>query len=273
MATTITAVTPTYGKAGDVLDIIGTGFLDSGSLSVVLVRKHGDTAWTAVAGAQAAYSSGTKMLLALHATEFPTNDPGLYDVGVADYGETTPDQYLESAIFHYIAGVFDPNAVIKGSPKAVYVDGRLVGHTHGKFDLDHEVSTSDVVVNESLIPVRTIKSGETFGLSVPLAEISLENLQAVWGIDATIVTHGARRTLTFGGDVDVVEKPILVILPAGAGKEWAVTFYRCAIVAPGTLSWNRDDQVDLPLKVTVLADTSRAVGDQVGRIDEYTPTP
>jgi hypothetical protein len=124
--------------------------------------------------------------------------------------------------------------------------------------------STDFFVHFSIIP-------ETYSLSLPLAEVTLENLKDVWGVSADIEDLGnGRRRLTFGGDTAITEKPVMVILPAGSGKKWAVTFYRCAIVAPGTLSWNRDDQVDLPLQITILADTSRAVGDQVGRVEEYT---
>ena len=269
MATTITNVKPSYGKAADAISIIGTGFLDAGSKSVILCRKHGATPWTVVDPARVAYVSGTELTLTLHATEFPTG--GMYDIGVADFGETAPDGSLASALFFYVAGTADPDAVIKGAPEAIYVEGRYMGHSHGGLDLEHEVETSDIETDQSLVPVRTVKVGETFSLAVPLAEVSLENLKDVWGVSANIEDLGSdRRRLTFGGDTAIVEKPVMVILPAGSGKKWAITFYRCAIVAPGALSWNRDDQVDLPLQVTILADTSRAIGDQVGRVEEYT---
>jgi len=265
---TITDVKPSYGKAADAITIVGTGFLDTPSESVILCRKHGDTAWTLVDPSRVAYVSATQMTLTLHATEF--DDGGLWDIGVADNGETAPDAYLSQALFYYVAGVYSPDDVIKGAPEAIYIAGRFMGHAHGKLDIEHGVKTSDIEVNESLLPVRTIKTGETFSLTVPLAEVTLENLKEVWGVSAQITDEGTgRRRLTFGGDSAITEKPVMVILPAGSGKRWAVTFYRCAIVAPGNLSWGRDDQVDLPLVITVLADTSRAVGDQVGRVEEY----
>ncbi len=269
MATTITNVKPSYGKAGDAVTIVGTGFADAPSESVILCRKHGDTAWTVVDVSRVTYVSATEMTLTIHATEFPSG--GMYDIGVADNGETTPDDYLESALFFYVAGTYDPNAVIKGAPDTLYIDGRFMGHMHGALDLEHEIETSDIEVNESLLPVRTIKVGETFEMSVPLGEVTLENIKDVWGIQATIEDLGSgRRRLTFGGDTTVTERPVMVILPAGSGKKWAITFYRCAIVSPGTLTWGRDDQVDLGLRITILADTSRTAGDQVGRIEEYT---
>lgn len=271
MATTISNAKPSYGKAADAISIIGTGFLDAGAKSVILCRKHGDTPWTVVDPTRVAYVSGTELTLTLSAVEF--DDGGLWDIGVADFGETAPDAFLSQALFFYVAGAFSPDDVIKGAPDAIYIDGVFMGHAHGSLDLEHAVETSDIEVNESLTPVRTVKTGETFSLAVPLAEVTLEHFRDVWGVSAEITDLGnGRRRLTFGGDVDVIEKPVMVILPAGSGKKWAVTFYRCAIVAPGTLSWNRDDQVDLALNITILADTSRAIGDRVGRVEEYEVT-
>ncbi len=265
---TITDVKPSYGKAGDSLTITGTDFVDDPSKSVVFVRKHGESSWTEVDASRVTYVSATELTLALNATEF--DEGGLWDIGVADYGESTPDDSLAQAVFFYAVGTDNPDNFIKGAPEAIYIDGLYLGQTHGGLELEHGIETSDIESDQSLVPLRTIKTGETFSLSVPLGEVSLENLRQVWGVSAEIEDLGnGRRRLTFGGDTAITEKSVMLILPAGSGKKWAVTFYRCAIVAPGTLSWNRDDQVDLPLEITILADTSRPAGDQVGRIEEY----
>ena len=265
---TITDVKPAQGKLGDTITIIGTGFQDAPNESKVYKRKHGDATWDVVDAANVTYVSATELTVALAAGD--SWDAGINDIGVSDSGDSTPDGSIAQALFFYIAGTYDPNAVIKGAAEALYIAGRFMGHCHGALEIEHGVETSDIEVNESLLPVRTIKTGETFSLTVPLAEVTLENLKDVWGVSAEITDEGTgRRRLTFGGDTAITEKPVMVILPAGSGKKWAVTFYRCAIVAPGTLSWNRDDQVDLPLHITILADTSRAVGDQVGRVEEY----
>ncbi len=265
---TITDVKPSYGKVGENITIVGTGFQDTPNESKVYKRKHGEATWEVVDAANVTYVSATQLTVALAAGD--NWDAGLNDIGVSDSGESTPDGSLAQALFFYVAGVADPNAVIKGAPEAIYIEGRYMGHSHGGLDIEHEIETSDIETDQSLVPVRTVKVGETFSLAVPLAEVTLENLKDVWGVSAQIEDLGSgRRRLTFGGDTAITEKPVMVILPAGSGKKWAVTFYRCAIVAPGALSWNRDDQVDLPLQITILADTSRAVGDQVGRVEEY----
>ena len=265
---TITDVKPSYGKVDENISVIGTDFQDAPSKTKVYKRKHGDATWDEVTDANVTFVSATELTVALATGD--NWDAGINDIGVSDSGESTPDGSLAQALFFYVAGVADPNAVIKGAPEAIYIEGRYMGHSHGGLDIEHEIETSDIETDQSLVPVRTVKVGETFSLAVPLAEVTLENLKDVWGVSATIEDLGTgRRRLTFGGDSAITEKPVMIVLPAGSGKKWAVTFYRCAIVAPGALSWNRDDQVDLPLQITILADTSRAVGDQVGRVEEY----
>lgn len=272
MPATITKVYPTYGKAGDsAITIIGTGFLGDATKSVVFHRKQGETAWENVAPARVTFVSVTELTIAIDAGNTDGWDPGLNDMGVADFGEGTPDGYIEQALYFYIATADNPDAFIKGAPDAVYIEGRYMGQTHGGLDMDHEVETSDIESDQSLVPLRTIKVGETYSLAVPLGEVTLENIRDVWGIAAAIEELGTgRRRLTFGGDTAVPEKEVMVILPGASGKKFAIIFYRCAIVAPGTMSFNRDDQVDLPLTAKVLADTSRTAGDQVGRWEEYT---
>lgn len=269
LVATITDVKPSYGKAAGTVSIIGTGFVDTPTLTEVYVRKTGEESWNMLPDTSVAFVSATELTVTI--LEIDGWVAGLCDIGVADDTGGEPESELLGAVFYYTAGVFDPDAVIKGAPEEIYIEGVFMGHAHGNLDLEHAVETSDIEVNESLVPVRTIKVGETFSLAIPLAEVTLEHIKEVWGISAEISDLGSgTRRLTFGGDAAVLEKSVMLILPASSGKQFALTFYRCAIIAAGTLTWGKDEQVDLPLQVTVLADTSRAIGDRVGRFEEYT---
>jgi len=269
---TITEVYPSYAKAGDsAITIIGTGFQDTPNLSKVYHRKHGQTTWEDVDPARVTFVSATELTIAIDAANTDGWDSGLNDVGVSDFGDATPDESVAQALFFFVAGAYSPDDVIKGAVEELYIEGLFMGHTHGSLDVEHGVETSDIEVDQSLLPVRTIKAGETFSLAVPLAEVTLEHIKEVWGISASIEDLGTdRRRLTFGGDTAITEKSVMLVLPAGSGKKFALTFYRCAVLASGTLSWSKEEQVDLPIQLTVLADTSRPAGDQVGRWEEYT---
>jgi len=270
MPAAITKVVSCFAKALDVLTITGTGFVDDPSLTKVWMRETGETVWEVVDPTRVAFVSDTEITVTIDAANTDTWNNGLNDIGVAAFAETAPESELLGCLYFYVAGTFAPDDVIKGALEELYIKGLFMGHTHGDLDIEHEVEQSDIEVDQELLPVRTVKVGESFSMSVPLAEVTLEHIKEVWGISAEVeeVATGVRR-LTFGGDATVVEKEVLVIVPAGSGKRWAMTFYRCAITSPGTLTWSKDDQVDLGLQITVLADTSRAVGDRVGRFEEY----
>ena len=274
MAVTISKVSPTYGKNLDNLTIIGTGFVDAPSKTLVYRRTRGGTSWVNVQAAKVSFVSATELTVAL-TTGAPDNwAPGLNDVGVAVYNATppaAPEAYLEDALYYYAAGMPNPDNYVVGAPYEVYIEGRYMGHIHGNVDLDHAIETMNVEVNESLFPIAVHKTGESCSLKIPLAEVTLENIKDVWGIAASITEQGTRRVLTFGGDSEVIYKSVMLILPAGGGKRFALTLYRCAILASGTFSFAKEDQVDLPIELTVLADTSRPAGDQVGRWEEFTP--
>ncbi|GEM_PF-3774894 len=269
MAVGLLQVVPSHAAAGDVLTLIGEDFAGTDH---VFFRRHGATEWQEVNPSRVELD-GADLVVTIDEANTDGWPAGLCDVGVAATGEpvpTAPTSWLAQAVFFYVARPYDPNAVIKGAPKALYIDGEFVGHLHGAVEVEHNVETSDVEVNESLMPIRSIKAGETMVVSAPMAEVTLENLRRVWGVAAEVEDlGGGRRRLRFGGDTELREVPVLLVTPAGSGMEWAITFYRCTVTTGGTLTWSRDEQVDLPLRITVLADTSRPVGDQILRVEEY----
>lgn len=269
MSLALTGVYPNHGKAGEQIVLVGTDFAETPQ-DEVYCRKSGGTSWVEISATRVTWVSATKITVDLDATEFTSG--GLWDIGIcADTGGSPTSQLLQ-ALYFYTAGVDDPDKFIKGAPNATYVDGEYVGQTHGGADLEHLVETSDIVSDQETVPLRTSIDSESWSFSTQLGEASLENWKRVHDIGQSIVTNeDGSRVLTFGGEgTDLTEHEIMVILPGGSGKLFAVTFYRCTITAPGTMSFNKEDQVTFPLTVNILSDTSRAVGDRVGRIEEYT---
>lgn len=257
---TITAISPVNAKATDVVTITGTEFDTS-------VQANNKVWIGGVAATGVNASLATRMTCVVPAGV----TGGLNDVGVANAGAGAAQDTLADGLYFFVAGTFVPDDVIRGALHELFVDGLFMGHTHGPLELEHGVETADIEVEQSLLPVRQVKISESFAMNVPLAEVSLDNIKEVWGASATITTApDGRRVLTFGGETTIEEKSVLLRVPAGSGKRFDITMYRCIVVAPGTMSWSRDAQVDLPLVITALADTSRDVGDRVGVFEEYT---
>jgi len=259
---TITAVSPVNATKTATVTITGTEF--------DIVVQSNNKVWIGGVAATSVNATLTTRMTCV-VPDLDAQDGGLKDVGVANAAAGAAQDTLTDGLYYYTAGAFVPLDVIRGAVQELYVGGKFMGHTHGPLELEHGVETADIEVEQSLLPVRQVKIGESFTMNVPLAEVSLDNIKEVWGTAASIVTTpDGRRILTFGGETTIAEKAVLIRVPAGSGKQFDVTLYRCVVVAPGTMSWSRDAQVDLPLVITALADTSRAVGDQVGVFEEYT---
>jgi len=264
---TITDVKPRFGEAADSATIVGAGFVDAPSLSLVFVRPHGETTWTAVSASRIAYVSATELTLTLHATEF--DEGGLWDVGVADAGDEAPDESLACALYFYTAGADNPDSVVVGPIDQVYIDGRYCG------DLAEEVAWSvrqdmtKIFTQHSRAPVKAYPGEEEHEITLPLAEASMENLADLFGTELQDLGDGRRR-VTFGGQQTIVDRDLLLIAPGVEGKQCALGFYRCNIALSGSITFGKDGLAAVPLQVTALEDTSRAYGDRIGYFEEFT---
>jgi hypothetical protein len=267
MATTITSIKAGFGKAGDAISVVGTGFLDAGSKSVILCRKHGDTAWTVVDPSRVAYVSATAMTLTAHATEFDAG--GLWDIGVADNGESTPDAYLSSALFFYTGGADEPDNVVVGAALAVYVGGQYMGDFSDAIGWTLSESINKIFSQHSSSPIKTFPGEVSCELTVPLIEASLENFQIVLGASAPVDLGNGTRRITFGGRVSITDEEVLMILPGPTGYRYAATFYRCNIGFDGDITIGKEKPLNIPMKITVLADTSRLANDQLGNLEKF----
>lgn len=265
---TLTAVSPGVGKAGDVITLTGTEFAESPSATKVWRRDPGGT-WAQVNAARVVYKSATSIEVTLNASDSWTK--GLQSIGVSASAGTEPSAILEECLLFFAAGTFNPDAVIKGALEELYLNGEFLGHTTDAFEIEHDTEESEVKVQQSRTPVRTVQVGETFTVNVPLGELSLENLKRAFGSKAAIQDlGGTRRRLSFGGGSEAITYgTLLAIVPAATGKKWAVGFYRVKASTSGAITWSLDDVTSLPLKITCLADTSRAADDQVGFVEEY----
>jgi hypothetical protein len=271
-AATITDVRPGVGKLSDtdLITIIGTNFADSPSLTKVYKRKHGATSWEAVTAGNIAWVSATEIAVTLKVGD--AWDGGMNDIGVSVSTESAPEDSMEQALCFYTAGADASANIIVGPPDGVYISGLYMGDLAAASEFAWEEEIKKIYTQHSRLPVKTYKGDSTYTLSVPLAEWSLENIKVVMGSAASITAEGAgRRRLTFGGGTSlVVYDDVLLILPGPDGKKVALVLYRCSISASGSISWAKDENAKLPLKIQVLADTSRAVDDQVGYWEEWT---
>jgi hypothetical protein len=144
-----------------------------------------------------------------------------------------------------------------------------------------EFETLDIEVEEALSPVHRRKTKETLTFETVLAEFTTQNL--AYALDGThtattaptISTEGL-ETFTLGGSRFLTER-----MWGFEGKLFSrdgvtavpVRFYiwRAAAEAGGELEFSKGDYAGIPLKLMALADTSKAVGQQLFKIARVLP--
>jgi len=264
---TIDSVKPGFGALVGTLTIIGTGFADDPSLTKMYKRESGDADWEAVTAANISYESATELTLTL--AEDESWDGGWNDLGVSVSSESTPDDSLERAFQFYTAGADDPNAIVVGPVEEVYIDGRYAGDLADEVGWDVREEIVKIFTQHSRTPVKTYPGEEEHELTIPLAEVSMENLADLFGSSVTDLSDGRKR-VTFGGKQTIVDRDLLLVAPGISGKKTAIGFYRCNVGLSGSITYGKDANARIPLRVTVLEDTSRAYGDRIGFFEEYT---
>ena len=94
-------------------------------------------------------------------------------------------------------------------------------------------------------------------------------LNTIYAVKPEAVLLGG--AMTFGGRETVTYVPVMIIMPGPTGMKQVAVFYRSNVGFGGAVPIGKDSNRDVPMKVTVLCDTSRALGDQLGFFEEYTP--
>lgn len=262
-AATLSQVKSRVGKLADVITLTGTNFADAPSKTKVYKRKHGDTAWDTVTASNVTYVSATEITVTLASGD--AFDGGMNDIGVSVSTESAPEAYLEQALQFYTAGSDDADNVVVGPPDGVYVGGVYSGDFADAVKLTVSEELKKIFTQHSRYPVQTYPGEASAQLDLPLAEFTPENASLLFGSTATPTDLGSgRKRISFGGRTALTYQDVMLICPGPTGYKVAVGLYRCALSASGEITWGKDENAKLPVKIEILADTARGVGDQLG---------
>jgi hypothetical protein len=166
------------------------------------------------------------------------------------------------------------------SPPATTVDygaawggnWRNVGYTNVPLSMSFTVEKYEVMVEQSSLPVRTIKTKETAVFETQLVEITEANLLLAFP-GATGTSTTAIETLDAGGS------PTLDTYAWGFEGEYKnisnvslpirVFLYRGQAILNGQLQFAKGKEMGIPLQITGLADTGKPVGQQLFKIERH----
>jgi hypothetical protein len=144
--------------------------------------------------------------------------------------------------------------------------------------LNRDVSTFNVFVEQTTVPLRRTITEENMTIETQLAEFTGDVMALVMGGTNTITPAGAAQVafekIVGGGEWT---------LPEGCwgiegkhidadGDEFPVRFffYRATVKLGGELSFQKGDYVGIPTQIEALGDTSKPVGSQLYEIHRVT---
>jgi hypothetical protein len=136
-----------------------------------------------------------------------------------------------------------------------------------------------IEVDESMSPIDIRLIGEKLEITVKLAEVTLLNLKASIA-GSTLTENATTSTLTLGNPTDPSQGEIVLafqgpapttIVPTGVDARVFVV-YRAKSTAAVSYHAQRKDKVVVTVKFEALADSTKAAGNQLSEIIDYTPS-
>ena len=149
-----------------------------------------------------------------------------------------------------------------------------VGYTLEPTKVTYKFDTLKIMVQQTMAPVRTRRIKEEVTIETVLAEHTTGNLaQAMAGVStatAATATVPGYEEFTVGGDQAL---PVVMVGIEGSyNDEDNATFpirliaWQAVVSDGGTLEYDREKAAGIPLKLDVLADTSKTRGQQLFKV-------
>lgn len=162
------------------------------------------------------------------------------------------------------------HTIISGA--VILIDGTSIGFTSGASKIAHTVESVDITANQSLLPIKSVKSGEKATVTFGALEMKRENLKIFFESSIAIETSGDHRILYAGGDQDLTEHYIDIYCRAEDDKLRRWTILKC--VRDGDIAYEMDTTKATVMELTykALADLSKAEGKQLLKMDDDTAT-
>jgi len=144
--------------------------------------------------------------------------------------------------------------------------------TKTPFAMNRDLSTVDIMVEQSTLPVKRVATEEKVAFETTLAELTGDLLQLVMEGTNTSTAAGAaqvgKEELLAGGEVTLTERTWAVEgvyqLADGVTKfPIRIQIWRATSVLNGELSFGKADSAGIPLRIDALGDFTKPVGQQL----------
>lgn len=155
------------------------------------------------------------------------------------------------------------------------VDGVDVGAISGGLSVAKSTDVYAVEVDNVRAAVKHVPVKENFSVKTNLAEATLENIKLVWNIpttklDLSPAEVNALKTLTIGLSTGIVEHTLEVTGVAPDGRTRVYRTYRAIAVRASEHAYLRTKETLIPVEFDILPDLTKAAGEELGTITDYT---
>lgn len=163
------------------------------------------------------------------------------------------------------------DSVAYGAAWASPVGWEEIALTKTPFTMNRDLSTVDVMVEQSTLPVKRVATEEKVSFETTLAELTADLLKLAMGGTVTDTAAGAaqvgKEELVAGGQAILEERTWAVegvyTTTAGVNFPIRIQIWRATAVLNGELTFGKADSAGIPLKIDALGDLSKPVGEQL----------
>jgi len=143
--------------------------------------------------------------------------------------------------------------------------------TKTPFAMNRDLTTVDVMVEQSTLPVKRQATEEKVSFETTLAELTSDFLQLGMEGSSTVTPPGAgqvgKEELLAGGQAALTERTWAVegVYTTAAGLNFPIRLqiWRATAVLNGELSFGKADSTGIPLRIDALGDLTKPVGQQL----------
>ncbi len=160
-------------------------------------------------------------------------------------------------------------------------DWEPIALTSAPFTMKRDVTTTDVMVEQSTLPVKRKVTEEKVAYETKLAELTADHLLLAMGGTKTVTNPGAaqvgKEELLAGGQATLTERTWAV--EGMYEKEDGTVFpirmqiWRATAVLNGDLAFGKAEAAGIPLRIDALGDLTKPVGQQLYKFQKVTAAP
>ena len=150
-------------------------------------------------------------------------------------------------------------------------DWQGIAQTLTPFTMNRDLTTVDVMIEQSTLPVKRVATEEKVSFETSLAELTGTHLQLAMEGTNTVTPPGAgqvgKEELLAGGQAVLTERTWAVegVYTTSAGLNFPIRLqiWRATAVLNGELTFSKADAAGIPLKIDALGDLTKPVGQQL----------